>query len=807
MLYKHLSIISLILIAKKVVGNGITGVQVPENVVCNALKLCPLKSEYQELLNNPDEYIGDTINLSDPQFHQCCNQYNQCGETDEYCGAFCQSGACDPVIANDDEDAPYEGMEWLLKCKNLVLDGKCNKNCLCQSGTCNLETGECEGGEDPSISNVTDCDALPDGSCNKDCPCKNGMCCSSYGYCGDNENYCGIGCLNGPCLYAPKPAECPNDGTCNADCPCPEGYCCSKFGYCGTGELFCGEGCQNGSCNDKTSTAATTITTTTVPQVISTTNAITTSSSTVESSIPTSIDCSTLAVGSCNELCPCANPDNCCSKYGYCGTGSQYCGAGCVNGPCGSDDNTVQEPVVEPTKTTTTNPTTVKPTTTPKMTTTQKKETTQKKTTSQKKSTTTQKKATTKPKVTTTIPKKTTTTYVKPTQSSTTPGTKGKAGVIMYLTNWSIYSRFTNVANYDFSGVDVINYAFFNVDAGGNVLTLDEWADYGWGNGGLIRILTHDIKAKYPNIRVVVSIGGWSCSQYFSDVAATANARKNFANNILNIIKTNGFDGVDLDWEYPGGGGLDGNHVRADDAKNFLLMLKEIRNVIGDNYLLTIANSANASIYGEYLIDISKTVDWVGVMTYDMAGAWNAYSGFNSPLYIDKEKDKNGQTSISDVVEDYLNKGVDPSKLVIGGAFYGRSWMVTSDENNGAYQLCQQTSWGIQGGVCNAIVGDAYDVSWAPTGVWAYYSLRKQGLLKSSTTANSPWVRKYHELEVCPSLYNYNTKVFIGYDDPKSLKEKTKYARSQGLAGIMVWEISEDYERELLNAMSEGWNQ
>jgi len=377
----------------------------------------------------------------------------------------------------------------------------------------------------------------------------------------------------------------------------------------------------------------------------------------------------------------------------------------------------------------------------------------------------------------------------------------------MYLPNWSIYSRFSNVANYDFSGVDIINYAFFNVDASGNVLTLDEWADYGWGNGGLIRILTHDIKAKYPNVKVVVSIGGWSCSQYFSDVAASASARKRFANNILDIITTNGFDGVDLDWEYPGGGGLDGNHARADDAKNFLAMLKDIRSVIGDNYLLTIANSANASIYGEYLVDISKTVNWVGVMTYDMAGAWNPYSGFNSPLYIDKEKDKNGQTSISDVVNDYLNMGVSPSKIVIGGAFYGRAWMVTSDENNGAYQLCQQNSWGTPGTACSAIVGDAYDVTWAPTAVWAYYSLRKQGLLKSSTTPNSPWVRKYHELEVCPSLYNYNTHVFIGYDDPKSLKEKTKFARNKGLAGIMVWEISEDYERELLSAMSEGWNE
>ncbi|KAL6602257.1 glycoside hydrolase superfamily [Neocallimastix sp. 'constans'] len=774
MLYKHLSIISLLLITKKVVGNGITGVQIPDNVACNALKLCPIKSEYQEIINNPNQYIGDTINLSDPQYHQCCNQYNQCGETDDYCGPFCQSGGCDPLIANDDEDAPYEGMEWLVKCKNLVMDNKCSNKCPCESGTCNLDTGICEGA-DAVISNANDCDAMPYGTCSKDCPCKNGMCCSSYGYCGDNENYCGIGCVSGPCLYAPKPANCPNDGSCNADCPCPKGYCCSKYGYCGTGELFCGEGCQNGSCNGG-STAATTVSTTTVPPVVTNTSAITTTSTVAAPSLPTPNDCSSLDIGVCNENCPCKNPDQCCSKYGYCGTGSQYCGAGCVNGPCGDTEN--NEPVVVPVPITTVS--TMKPTTTSIQN------------------------VVTTPNAT--IPTTTTTTYVKPSQTSSTPGAKGKAGVIMYLTNWSIYSRFTNVANYDFSGVDVINYAFFNVDSGGNVLTLDEWADYGWGNGGLIRILTHDIKAKYPNIKVVVSIGGWSCSQYFSDVAASANARKNFARNILNVITTNGFDGVDLDWEYPGGGGLDGNHVRADDAKNFLLMLKDIRNVIGNNYLLTIANSANASIYGEYLIDISKTVDWVGVMTYDMAGAWNAYSGFNSPLYIDKQKDKNGQTSISDVVEDYISKGVEPSQIVIGGAFYGRSWMVTSDENNGAYQLCQQTSWGVQGGVCNAIVGDAFDVSWAPTGVWAYYSLRKQGLLSSSTTANSPWIRKYHELEVCPSIYNYNTKVFIGYDDPKSLKEKTKFARNKGLAGIMVWEISEDYERELLNAMNEGWN-
>jgi len=741
MLFKHLSIISLLLISKKVLGSGITEFQVPENVICNAMKLCPLKKEYQKLLSNPNK----NIDISNSQYHQCCNQYNQCGETDEDCGPFCQSGDCNPTTASFDEDAPYKGMEWLLKCKNLVLDGKCNKNCPCQNGSCNLETGECEESEGPSISSVidnsVDCSAIPNGSCSKDCPCSNGMCCSSHGFCGSNENYCGVGCLSGPCLYNKKPNECPNDGTCNADCPCPKGYCCSKYGYCGAGKDFCG---------------TSTVKTTTLVSPVKTS---------LPASTPSTINCDTINIGECNESCPCKDSNQCCSKYGFCGTGSKYCGAGCVSGPCGSEEDSVIE------------------------------SNTYRKTTT----------ITTSKKTTTTISKKATTTYAKPSESST-PGAKGKAGIIMYLTNWSIYSRFTNVANYDFSGVDVINYAFFNVDAGGNVLTLDEWADYGWGNGGLIRILTHDIKAKYPNIKVVVSIGGWSCSQYFSDVAANANARKNFAKNILNVITTNGFDGVDLDWEYPGGGGLDGNHVRADDAKNFLLMLKEIRKVIGNKYLLTIANSANASIYGEYLIDISKTVNWVGVMSYDMAGAWNAYSGFNSPLYIDKNKDKNGQNCISDVVKDYISKGVEPNKLVIGGAFYGRSWMVTSDEDNGAYQLCQQTTWGVQGGVCNAIVGDSYDITWAPTGVWAYYSLRKQGLLSSPTTAKSPWIRKYHELEVCPSLYNRNTKVFIGYDDPKSLKEKTKYARKNGLAGIMVWEISEDYERELLDAMKEGWN-
>jgi len=139
MLFKHLSIISLLLISKKVLGSGITEFQVPENVICNAMKLCPLKKEYQKLLSNPNK----NIDISNSQYHQCCNQYNQCGETDEDCGPFCLSGDCNPTTASFDEDAPYKGMEWLLKCKNLVLDGKCNKNCPCQNGSCNLETGEC----------------------------------------------------------------------------------------------------------------------------------------------------------------------------------------------------------------------------------------------------------------------------------------------------------------------------------------------------------------------------------------------------------------------------------------------------------------------------------------------------------------------------------------------------------------------------------------------------------------------------------------------------------------------------------------
>ncbi|KAJ1653393.1 hypothetical protein IWQ61_006472 [Dispira simplex] len=176
--------------------------------------------------------------------------------------------------------------------------------------------------------------SLPGGACDATHPCANNSCCSKWGWCGTGDVFCGAGCQNGPCTggntsqsptgtktsTGPSPTNTLPGGACDATHPCANNSCCSKWGWCGTGDVFCGAGCQNGPCTGgNTSQSPTGTKTSTGPS-------------------PTN----TLPGGACDATHPCAN-NSCCSKWGWCGNGDVFCGAGCQNGPC-AGGNTSQSP-------------------------------------------------------------------------------------------------------------------------------------------------------------------------------------------------------------------------------------------------------------------------------------------------------------------------------------------------------------------------------------------------------------------------------------------------------------------------------
>jgi chitinase len=277
-----------------------------------------------------------------------------------------------------------------------------------------------------------------------------------------------------------------------------------------------------------------------------------------------------------------------------------------------------------------------------------------------------------------------------------------------------------------------------------------------------------------------VSVGGWADSGPFSDAALTARSRETFARSCADFVRENGFDGVDIDWEYPGGGGMDKTKGRPEDTPNFTLLLAELRGRLdalgkadGRHYLLTIAAPASARQYQRMQLgEIHKLLDWINLMTYDMAGAWSRRTDFHAPLYA---ADPDGAGPSADAtVRGYLAAGVPPDKLVLGVPFYGRAWGGVKNVDHGLHQP-----------------HDGQPPRAPAAGGFSYRALAANYIGKSAK-------RYWDDRAKAPWLYDEKAGLVISYDDPQSLRLKAAYARDKHLGGLMAWELSEDDERSTL---------
>lgn len=364
--------------------------------------------------------------------------------------------------------------------------------------------------------------------------------------------------------------------------------------------------------------------------------------------------------------------------------------------------------------------------------------------------------------------------------------------VIGYYAAWTVYRGFS-VADIPAAQLTHINYAFANISPNGEIVLGDAWADVEMpdpddttkydimGNFRQLQLL----KEAHPHLQTLISVGGWTWSGRFSDVALTDESRQKFAQSAADFITRYGFDGVDLDWEYPTGGGDPGNTVRPEDPENFILLLQAVRDALdaqgaadGRHYLLTIAAGAGRSAYQPLDWErIHPLLDFINVMTYDMAGPWSAVTGFQAPLYDSTERPPEG-TSADTALRDYLALGVPSDKLVMGVPFYGRGWAGVAADNNGLHQPYD----GLPAGTREA-------------GTYDYADLAANHVSEAT--------RHWHETAQVPWLYDPATGVMISYDDPESLAAKAAYVVDNGLGGIMIWELSTD-NGALLSAIDEA---
>ena len=348
--------------------------------------------------------------------------------------------------------------------------------------------------------------------------------------------------------------------------------------------------------------------------------------------------------------------------------------------------------------------------------------------------------------------------------------------VIGYYADWTA-ERYP-LADIPATKLTHVNYAFGKI-GGDNRLTVNASAAMDrvypgdCSEPGCPHGLFHQIaflKDKHPHLRFIMSVGGWTDSGPFYEMAATDAGRQAFAQSCGDFLKTfPQFDGIDIDWEHPVIGGLQPGQPR--DAHNFVLLLAAIRAAIGPGRLLTIAVPASPrGIEPLEYADMAPLLDWVSVMTYDFHSG-GTRAGFNSALY-NHDDPSNPKSNTHDAVQAILAKGVPRSKLVAGVPFYGRGWRGV--ESASAWSSGTGT---IQVGGYQAIVASF---------------LKAPG-----------FVRYWDEVAKVPWLYNAQTKEWITYEDPQSMRIKGEYIAGQKLGGAMFWELSND-DGTLLDALREG---
>ena len=375
-------------------------------------------------------------------------------------------------------------------------------------------------------------------------------------------------------------------------------------------------------------------------------------------------------------------------------------------------------------------------------------------------------------------------------QDQAAPGDSANR-IVGYYTSWSVYDRGFEVAQVRGEHLTHLNYAFAKI-VGGKCVPADPWADgqrptkTSPASRGNFQALQR-LKRKHPHLKTLISVGGWTLSGPFSDVARTAASRKQFAASCVDFIQRHQFDGVDLDWEYPVEGGKPGIRSRPEDKRNYTRLLSEMRRQLDDYAretkrpcLLTIACGARPELLRNLEVSaIVRYVDWVNVMAYDFHGSWSRLASFHSPLFHpqDAPKSIDGRLSAHAAIQTLINAGAPREKIVLGVPFYGRGWKGVSATNNGLFQK--------------------------PRGAMA--SQHEPGLIPYREMLRRSGFTQFSHAQAQASWgYNATTKELVVYDNQLVIEKKAQYINKQRLGGVMVWELGHDAlgERSLLTTLS-----
>jgi len=283
--------------------------------------------------------------------------------------------------------------------------------------------------------------------------------------------------------------------------------------------------------------------------------------------------------------------------------------------------------------------------------------------------------------------------------------------------------------------------------------------------------------------RIFPSLGGWTLSDNFPVIAASATKRARFADQCVELIKEYGFDGIDLDWEYPAYAEHSGT---ADDTANFVLLLETLRAKLdalsaatdGPYYEITAAVGCGPSVIAGY--DIPSTaplLDQINLMTYDFFGAWGEVTGANAPLFYQGFPEGFEEWSVSGCVENWRKGGAVDSQLNIGLPFYGRSFVGATGPNQ-EHGGVDKVHWG------------------SDEGVPQYFNIESK--LSQMTVQRDPLSHT--------QMAWFSGGGYVSFDDEQAICDKVDYAQKQGLHGFIIWELSGDLMADLSTPLLDAVN-